>query len=144
MHRVFCQRLALSLSRTISSLAAQASHGSFRFVYSVYSMLQTHPGFKLYVTGHSMGAALATLFASGAAAEADTVVPKPVSLLTCTGPYVGDQSFREAHQLLESLGKLRHLRVTNHKILSQLFPTFRFDFPFFLGHMSELSSSMLE
>jgi predicted lipase len=102
-------------------------------MYSVYSMLQTHPGFKLYVTGHSMGAALATLFAFGAAAEADTVVPKPVSLFTFAGPYVGDQSFREAHQLLESLGKLRHLRVTNHKDIVTIVPKLSFRFSVFPG-----------
>jgi len=81
---------------------------------------------QLYVTGHSLGGALATLFAFQAAALPDNTVPKPVSLISIAGPYVGDSSFREAHKLLEQLGKLRHLRVTNHKDLVTLIPKFSF------------------
>eukprot|EP00550_Attheya_septentrionalis_P009724 CAMPEP_0198282834 /NCGR_PEP_ID=MMETSP1449-20131203/2585_1 /TAXON_ID=420275 /ORGANISM="Attheya septentrionalis, Strain CCMP2084" /LENGTH=463 /DNA_ID=CAMNT_0043979249 /DNA_START=113 /DNA_END=1504 /DNA_ORIENTATION=- len=88
----------------------------------VLPVLKQYPGFKLYVTGHSLGAALATLFAFEAAAEPDTHVPKPVSLFSIAGPYVGDESFRSAHQLLESLGKLRHIRVSNHKDLVTIVP----------------------
>jgi len=81
---------------------------------------------QLYVTGHSLGAALATLFAFQAAAEPDFMIPKPVSLFSVAGPYVGDISFRSAHQLLESLGKLRHLRITNHKDLVTTVPKMSF------------------
>ena len=73
-----------------------------------------------------MGAALATLFAYEAAAEPDTVIPKPVSLFSIAGPYVGDESFRASHQLLESLGKLRHLRVSNQTDLVTTMPKFSF------------------
>ena len=80
----------------------------------------------MYVTGHSLGAALATLFAFEAAAEPDSRIPKPVSLFSIAGPYVGDESFRAAHLLLESLGKLRHLRVSNHKDLVPTVPKMSF------------------
>lgn len=81
---------------------------------------------QLYVTGHSLGGALATLFAFEAAAAPDSLIPKPVSLFSIAGPYVGDESFRSAHQLLESLGKLRHLRVSNHKDLVPTVPKISF------------------
>jgi hypothetical protein len=81
---------------------------------------------KLYVTGHSLGAALATLFGFQAAAEPDSLIPKPVSLFSIASPYVGDESFRSAHLLLEGLGKLRHLRVVNHKDTVTIIPKMSF------------------
>lgn len=87
---------------------------------------QDFPEYNLYVTGHSMGAALATLFAFQAATESDDIVPKPVSLFSFAGPYVGDHAFRSAHQLLESLGKLRHLRVSNNGDIVTIVPNVSF------------------
>lgn len=78
------------------------------------------------MTGHSLGAALATLFAFEAAAEPDTLVPKPVSLFSIAGPYVGDEAFCNAFQLMESLGRLRHCRLVNHKDLVTTVPKFSF------------------
>lgn len=86
---------------------------------------------QLYVTGHSLGAALATLFAFQVATEPDTVIPKPVSLITFGGPYVGDESFRSAHQVLESQGRLRNLRVTNHRDLITTVPKMAFRWKFY-------------
>lgn len=77
---------------------------------------------QLYVTGHSLGGALATLFAFEAAAAPDSEIPKPVSLFSIASPYVGDESFRAAHQILESQGKLRHLRLSNHKDVVTIVP----------------------
>lgn len=88
----------------------------------VQPILRKNPGYKLYVTGYSYGAALATLFAFQASSETDDKVPKPVSLVSIGGPYVGDDSFRSAHQLLEGLGKLRHVRLTNHKDIVPIVP----------------------
>ena len=72
---------------------------------------------QLYISGHSLGGALATLFVFEIASMPDDVIPKPVSCFTFGAPYVGDESFRRANSLLQSLGKLRHLRVCNHKDL---------------------------
>jgi len=86
---------------------------------------------QLYVTGHSLGAALATLFAFEAAAEPDSVIPKPVSLFSIAGPYVGDAGFRAVHQHLEAHGKLRHLRVSNHKDIVTIVPKMAFRWRFY-------------
>jgi len=70
---------------------------------------------RLAVSGHSLGAALATLFGFYAA----TVVPcilekgKPVEVFSFASPFVGDQRFRTAFKLLESEGKIVHARVVN-------------------------------
>jgi len=81
---------------------------------------------QLYVTGHSLGAALATLFAFEAAAQPDSMIPKPISCFSIASPYVGDESFRDAHLLLENLGKLRHLRVSNQKDIVTIVPKISF------------------
>jgi hypothetical protein len=99
----------------------------------VLPVLRDHPGYKLYVTGHSLGAALATLFAFQVATEPDSKIPKPVSLFSIAGPYCGDESFREAHQLLEGLGKLRHLRLSNQKDLVTIVPKASFRWNIFDG-----------
>jgi hypothetical protein len=80
------------------------------------------PNYKVYVTGHGIGAALATLFGFRVATEPDSVIPKPVSIFSIGGPYVGDASFRSAHQTLESQGKLRHARFTNQKDMLTIAP----------------------
>jgi len=78
------------------------------------------------VTGHSLGGALATLFAFNAAAAPDSMIPKPVSVFSFASPYVGDESFRSAHILLERLGKLRHMRVSNHRDIITTVPKMSF------------------
>jgi len=78
-----------------------------------------------------LGAALATLFAVWASAEPDSVIPKPVSLFSIAGPYVGDETFRQVHQQLEATGRLRHLRVTNHKDLIPTIPKMAFKWSFY-------------
>ena len=83
------------------------------------------------MTGHSLGCALATLFAFKATAEPDELVPKPVSLFGIGGPYVGDDSFCNAFQLLESLGRIRFLRLVNHQDLVTTVPKFSFRWKFY-------------
>ena len=69
--------------------------------------------YKLYVTGHSLGGALATLFAFYAASEDD--IPKPVTCVSVASPRVGDGRFQNAFRLLEQRGLLRHLRIANDR-----------------------------
>jgi Lipase (class 3) len=83
------------------------------------------------VTGHSFAGAIATLFAFLAAAEPDAIIPKPVTCVSIASPYVGDESFRLAHQMLEGLGKLRHLRVSNHKDVVTASPKVSFRWGFY-------------
>jgi len=96
------------------------------FQQHLLPILKLNLGYKLYVTGHSLGAALATLFAFKAAGEPDAIVPKPVSLISVAGPYVGDESFANSFQLMESLGRIRHLRLVNHKDLVTTVPKMSF------------------
>lgn len=81
--------------------------------------------YRLYVTGHSLGGCLATLFAfyvaaAGLTAESDdplrcnkVTIPLPVTCVSIASPRVGDIAWKVAHTKLEELGLLRHLRVAN-------------------------------
>lgn len=76
--------------------------------------------YKLYVTGHSLGGALATLFslyvASSVGAEkSKSVIPSPVSCISVASPRVGDRNFQAVFAYLEEHGLLRHLRIANDR-----------------------------
>jgi len=58
--------------------------------------MEQHPGYALFVTGHSLGAALATLFSFEAAASDDPRIRKPVTCVAVASPKVGDLAFRLA------------------------------------------------
>jgi predicted lipase len=76
-------------------------------------LLELHPDYKLYVTGHSLGGALACLFAFQIASSSELQVPKTVTCVSVASPKVGNEGFRKACQLLEEEGLLRHLRIAN-------------------------------
>lgn len=77
--------------------------------------------YKLYVTGHSLGGALATLF--GFYASASDIVPGPVTVVSVASPRVGNLQFAACFTEYESRGKLRHLRIANHRDPVTLGPT---------------------
>ena len=86
--------------------------------------------YKLYITGHSLGGALATLFGFYASCSSDTtssssspVLPLPITIVSVASPRVGNIAFAQAFVELESLGKVRHLRIANHKDPVTLNPT---------------------
>mmetsp|Transcript_28395 Transcript_28395/g.44153 ORF Transcript_28395/g.44153 Transcript_28395/m.44153 type:complete len:440 (+) Transcript_28395:163-1482(+) len=83
----------------------------------VIKLLLKHPGFQLYITGHSLGGALSTLFSFYAAASDNPNIKKPVKCVSIASPKVGSMSFFKAFQALEREGKLRHLRVANNNDL---------------------------
>uniref|UniRef100_A0A7S4MD75 Fungal lipase-type domain-containing protein n=1 Tax=Odontella aurita TaxID=265563 RepID=A0A7S4MD75_9STRA len=86
----------------------------------VIAVLKKNPGYKLYVTGHSLGGALSTLFAFLASARDE--IPNPVTCVSVASPYVGDSRWKKAFQFAEARGLLRHLRVSNKKDIVTLMP----------------------
>jgi len=79
-------------------------------------ILQQFPDYRLCVTGHSMGGALATLFAFELSALRfrDTdLIRHPITCVAVASPRLGDNHFRKAFQYLEMEGHLQCLRVEN-------------------------------
>jgi hypothetical protein len=60
-------------------------------------LIKKYPDHKIYVSGHSLGAALSTLAAFYL--SLDPGVPKPVTCLNFASPRVGDHAFRKAVQV---------------------------------------------
>jgi len=97
-----------------------------RHVATLFEDPEKQKDYKLYVTGHSLGGALATLFSLHAAASALTDssnnIPTPVTCVSVASPRVGESTFQSAFRLLEERGALRHLRIANDKDPVTLMP----------------------
>lgn len=58
-----------------------------------------YTGYKIYVTGHSLGGALSSLCAFQIAAEAakeGSNIPTPINNISIASPYIGDECFRKS------------------------------------------------
>lgn len=75
------------------------------------ALLLKNSGYKVYVTGHSLGAALSTIVAFYLSCDPD--IPKPVSNVNFASPRVGNKAFLKATQILERTSQLRILRSVN-------------------------------
>ena len=74
-------------------------------------VLEQYPDYSLWVTGHSLGGGLASIFAIEAASRDDT--PKPVNCITHAQPLIGDMRLFRSVRELEKSGNLILLRVRN-------------------------------
>jgi len=83
-------------------------------------LLKKYPDYRLYVAGHSLGAALASVFAF--MASTDEEVPGPVTCVSVASPFVGGVNFRKAFQYQEKEGRLRYLRIVNHGDIVTIMP----------------------
>jgi len=81
-------------------------------------------GFQLYVTGHSLGGALSTMFGFFAAADDEIIElsPKGVVVYSIASPFVGNWKWRFAFQELERRKRLQHLRIQNAEDMVTLMP----------------------
>ena len=75
---------------------------------------QEYPNYKVCVTGHSLGAALATLFTFQTAVE-DRLEGDYIKCIVFASPRVGNFKFVRAFHELELAGKIRFLRIVNDK-----------------------------
>ena len=69
--------------------------------------------YRLVITGHSLGAALSTVFGLFASAEERFTARGPIKLYTFGSPYVGGKAFLEAFRHQESTRKIQYLRMHN-------------------------------
>jgi predicted lipase len=82
--------------------------------------------YSLFVTGHSLGGALAQLLSFTLASRdpKDVKYTMPITVVTYASPRVGKSVFAKVFQKLEKQGLLRHIRVTNDKDVVPIVPPF--------------------
>lgn len=84
------------------------------------SLFAKYPGYRLYVTGHSLGGSLAILSAFKLAALDE--FPTPITQIAFGPLLVGDLRFRRAFQIMERNKKIRSLCIVNEGDLIPLMP----------------------
>lgn len=86
---------------------------------------EAYPDFTLTVTGHSMGAALATLFSYIKVVEernSSNNNQKPIKCFVIASPRVGNENFARAFQELDHRGNIQFLRVAHNRDIVTQFP----------------------
>ena len=91
---------------------------------NVKKLTKEYPHYKLYVTGHSLGGALASIASFYMSTDPD--FSEPVTCITSGAPRVGDYNYLKVSQILEKKGKLRFCRIVNDKDLVTLVPVWRY------------------
>ncbi|KAL3902669.1 MAG: hypothetical protein SGILL_010742, partial [Bacillariaceae sp.] len=93
-----------------------------RILEEVDSIRTKRPDYRIYVTGHSLGGALAQLTALEIAAHWGTV-ESPVTYIGIGNPRTATYSYRSVVETLEREGKMRCLGVHNHLDIVPMIPT---------------------
>lgn len=88
-------------------------------IEEVKNKLKEYPNYEIFITGHSLGAALSTLFGYILSHDIDELV----TVVSFASPRVGNKYWKNA---FEKKKNLMHYRVTNNKDIVTAFPTFRY------------------
>ena len=90
-----------------------------KILASVKQILDEHPDFSLYVTGHSLGAALSTLCGFMFSQE----FKNQITVVSFASPRVGDAEWKNA---FEKQRNLIHYRITNDRDIVTAFPIYKY------------------
>ncbi len=115
--------MKLDLDYLFSNKFTKSSTSKFREIVDCLREVrsQTSPNgdkysqYEIYVTGHSLGGALAQLLSFTLAGSCWTrdILPMPIRAVTFASPRVGDRDFLRVYQTLEAKGVLRHICISN-------------------------------
>ena len=103
----------------VEYMFGKTNEGKNQFDQIVYILKQVfskeeYADYDIFVTGHSLGGALAQLLAFALAGSPDAAdLPKPINAITYASPRVGNRHYLKKYKELEADGKLRHIRVSN-------------------------------
>jgi len=86
-----------------------------KIIGELKAVMEKNPDYDLYIAGHSLGGALATLFGFYLASSGDDTFVKnsPIQVFSVSSPRVGNKAFRDTFKNLEERGLLRHARIYN-------------------------------
>ena len=93
-------------------------------VDTVKHLLDEYSGFQIFVTGHSLGSALGTLFCYMLSFE----IPNDVVVVSFASPRVGNYKWKES---FESKSNLKHYRITNKRDVITAVPYYKY---YHVGH----------
>ena len=91
-----------------------------------YGMSKIGEDYNLVVCGHSLGAALSTVFSFHASAEERFTKNGPIKVFTFGSPYVGGHDFADMFRFQEMNGKLQYARFYNHNDIFAHIPIYPF------------------
>lgn len=93
-----------------------STHSRSTILGTIDTIKQVYPeteNYQLYVTGHSLGGALATLFGYYAAIDPNVTKNGPVCVYTFAAPAVGDEDFAKIIRYLEDNDRIQIARFCN-------------------------------
>jgi predicted lipase len=85
----------------------------------VKTQLTAHPDYNIFVTGHSLGAALATMFGY----LLSYTVDDKITVVSFASPRVGNASWKKS---FEEKANLEHYRITNNRDIVTAFPNYKY------------------
>jgi predicted lipase len=95
-------------------------NGVYNQVLSEVKLLvETYPDYSVYVTGHSLGAALATLCGYSLSCE----IENQVTIVSFASPRVGNAEWKN---VFDKQKNLTHYRVTNDRDIVTAFPMYKY------------------
>jgi hypothetical protein len=101
-----------------------------KIVSEVKNTLIKYPSFDIYITGHSLGGALSTLFGYMLSNE----IPNHITVVSFASPRVGNYAWKQAFNSKENL---THYRIANNRDIVTAFPFYRY---YHVGHNIRLLS----
>jgi hypothetical protein len=88
-------------------------------ITKIQSIIQQHPDYKIFVTGHSLGGALATLFGYILSYEVENMI----TVVSFASPRIGNKPWKKS---FESKPNLTHFRVCNNRDLVTATPSINY------------------
>lgn len=117
MHNGFHQYLLRVRKDTGTTKYDEIANTAHRF-----GLERIGPDYHLAITGHSLGAALSTVFGMFASADERFTRNGPIKIFTFGSPYVGGHFFADAFRHQEETGKVMYARFYNHNDAVAYFP----------------------
>ena len=99
--------------------------------------IEENKDFEVIVTGHSLGAALSTLFGY----EYSREISQKITVVSFASPRVGDKEWRKA---FDAQGNLEHYRVSNNKDVVTAAPMFWYQHVGINIHLSESKTEIFK
>jgi hypothetical protein len=81
--------------------------------------MEAHPHYEVFVMGHSLGGALATLYGYHISKQ----TPRPITIISFASPRIGNYQFKKE---FERCSNLHHYRFTNKRDIVPAFPMIRY------------------